>query len=460
MKRIKNQLLFVFFIIGITGVLNAQFCEPISTKLLAATPSDNFGYSLAMEGTRLFVGARYANGAGTGSVQGVVDVYDLVGGVYQQSNTIVPSTTTGCTIGTFGSALAVDNNRIVVGANSSDENGIDNVGAAFVYDWVGGAWQETKILASDRAYIDFFGVSVAIDGDRIAVGTLFRDAFYIYDLIGGVWQETHIITGSDTVAGDRFGSSVAMDGNRIVVGAPHDGPLRGAVYVYDLIGSTWQETKLLASDIVSNNKLGYSVAVEGNRIVAGAKGVTQLGSAYVFDLVGGNWQQTKIIPSDLAPGDNFGHAVALEGNKIIVGANGENNATDTQNTYLYELIGGTWQETKLTATDAVVGDEPGFSVALSGDQVAIGAPFDDNTTGLYAGSVYLYSTAACQSNLYVSNPTIPDAIYQAQVGVNSDQTVPANGYVVFSAGQEIVLNAGFEVNLNAVFCAIIQGCTP
>ena len=113
---------------------------------------------------------------------------------------------------------------------------------------------------------------------------------------GTSWTEQQKLTASDGNIGDWFGYSVAVEGDRVVVGAPHDGqgiePDAGSAYVFVRSGTSWiEQQKLTASDKEAHAWLGYSVAVSGDRAVVGAafddhRTTTDAGSAYVFDLSG------------------------------------------------------------------------------------------------------------------------------------------------------------------------------
>jgi len=116
------------------------------------------------------------------------------------------------------------------------------------------------------------------------------------------------------------------------------------------------------------------------------------GSAYIYQFDGVSWQETKLSASDGAAYDYFGISVAISGDTAIVGAYGDDdNGSSSGSAYIYQFDGGSWQETKLTASDGATYDEFGNSVAISGDTAIVGAYYaDDNGTG--SGSAYIYNT--------------------------------------------------------------------
>jgi len=155
-------------------------------------------------------------------------------------------------------------------------------------------------MASDGAENDWFGHSVAIDKDTTVIGAhghalktgIRSGSAYVYTRNGTVWTEQTKLTASDGAGKDYFGFSVAIDGDAIVVGAYSDdtekGTDIGSVYIYTrLFGTVWTEqTKLVADGGLVCDRFGSSVAINGDTIVIGANSVDpeegEHGSAYVF----------------------------------------------------------------------------------------------------------------------------------------------------------------------------------
>ena len=153
------------------------------------------------------------------------------------------------------------------------------------------------------------------------------------ELNANYFHGTRQFVASDGAADDWFGCSVAVssDGSTVVVGAYSDddkGSGSGSAYVYRWNGSSWVETKLVASDGAADDYFGYSVAVssDGSTVVVGAqydddKG-TDSGSAYVYRWNGSSWVETKLSAGDGSAGDQFGQGVAVseDGSAIVGGA--------------------------------------------------------------------------------------------------------------------------------------------
>ena len=369
--------------------------------LTDGNPVDNFGWSVALDGNRALVGAIGRNG-GVPNGKGSAYIFDLSGGVWSEPTDISLGTNAD-TFDYFGYSVALDGSRALVGARG--RNGYR--GAAYIFDYDGTTWNETTdiSLGGGGGFYDYFGQSVALDGNRALVGAPGHDSgfpkngsAYIFDLSGGVWSEpTDISLGTDGSGGDSFGNSVALDGSRAIVGAPGRDGNRGAAYIFDLSGGTWSKTTdiSLGTDANPDDEFGYSVALDGSRALVGVPGRYNgfnKGTAYIFDYDGTTWSETTDISlgTDGDVNDYFGYSVALDGNRALVGAHGTNNGLGTLqgSAYIFDLSGGAWSETKdiSLGTDGSGGDYFGYSVALDGNRALVGAIGRDD----HRGAAYIY----------------------------------------------------------------------
>ncbi|MFO7683899.1 MAG: Calx-beta domain-containing protein [Chloroflexota bacterium] len=269
----------------------------------------------------------------------------------------------------------------------------------------GTVWLEMGMVkASDGAAGDYYGQSVAIDGTTAVVGAMNEDdkgidagAAYILTRIGHNWVEDTKFLASDGAAGDSFGYSVGVNGDTVVIGARADddrGVNAGAVYVYMHGSGGWTETKLHASDGAADDLFGTDVAIDGDYLVIGAPNDDDYGSysgsAYVFKWDGNTWvQQAKLTVNDVGSNGHLGINVDIEGNRILVAAFGHDNLTGAVYTFLRN--GDSWvQEAKLQASDGEAGDHFGHSVAISGDTAVIGA-YRDDAPANDSGSAYIFT---------------------------------------------------------------------
>lgn len=378
-------------------------------KLTASdgTGIDFFGISVAVSGSTLVVGAPF-DSIGTSSNQGSAYVFERHGGSWVETQKLIASD--GAPGDLFGNSVTVSGSTIVVGADADDIGGNFEQGSAYVFNRHGGSWVETqKLIASDGAARDQFGSSVALSGSTLVVaavidtvGNNFAQASaYVFERHGGSWVETQQLTASDGEEFDQFGVSIAVSGATIVVGAPFDdvGPTfnQGSAYVFNRQGGSWVETeKLTASDGTPGDQFGWSVGVSGSTIVVGSindtgDGNFLQGSAYVFNHQGGSWVETqKLTASDGEDSDAFGWSVAVSGSTIVVSALFNGNVNQGA-AYVFNRQGGSWLETqKLIASDAVAVEFFGWSVAVSGSTVVVGAPSTDINGNVNQGAAYVF----------------------------------------------------------------------
>jgi len=308
----------------------------------------------------------------------------------------------------FGWSVAIDGDTAVVGAFNDDDNG-NASGSAYVFMRSGSGWiQQTKLIANDGASGDYFGHSVAINGDTIVVGAYFDNdngsasgSAYVFIRSESGWVQQAKLIADDGALGDYFGRSVAIDGDTAVVGAFADddnGNASGSAYIFIRSESSWnQQAKLIAGDGEYGDLFGWSVAISNDTIVVGAhyddvNGIIAAGSAYVFARSENGWiQQAKLTIDDSTIGDFFGWSVAISGDTILVGAHyDDDNGDASGSTYVFMRRASIWiQQTKLIASDGEEVDWFGFSVAIDGDIALVGAPYDDDN-GYYSGSAYTY----------------------------------------------------------------------
>src|SRR6266542_1517326 len=171
-----------------------------------------------------------------------------------------------------------------------------------------------------------------------------------------------------------------------------------AVYPVTIDPTLSQEAKLTAGDAASGDQFGAAVGISGETAVVGAPvddtaAGPNAGSAYVFVRSGTGWsQQAKLTASDAAAGDIFGFSVAVTGDTVVVGASGDNMLAGSA--YVFVRSGTGWsQQAKLTASDAASGDRFGDAVGISGDTAVVGAQFGDTNAGSNAGSAYVFVSA-------------------------------------------------------------------
>ena len=306
-------------------------------------------------------------------------------------------------------------------------------------------YREQKVIASDGAAEDYFGVSVALSGDTALVGAYGDDvgansnqgSAYVFTRSGTTWTQQGQLTASDGAADDLFGYSVALSGDTALVGAWRDDVGanydQGSAYVFTRSGTTWTpQGKLTASDGEAGDIFGNSVALSGDTALVGAEydhvgANSDQGSVYVFTRSGTTWtQQGKLTASDGAAGDYFGISVALSGDTALVGAYLDNVGANMWqgSAYVFTRSGTTWtQQGKLTASDGAAEDRFGISVALSGDTALVGAYLDDVGANIYQGSAYVFTRSGAtwtQQGKLTASDGAADELFGVSVALSGD----------------------------------------
>jgi len=377
----------------------AQLIQQGYLKASNTEANDEFGYLVAISGDTVVVGAPQESSNATGvngdqannSAQnsGAVYVFTRTGGVWTQQAYLKASNAGAGD--QFGVAVALSGDTLAVGAlgeaggstgiNHSDNNNAPGSGAAYVFTRTGGVWtQQAYVKASNAS--GQFGSSVALAGDTLAVGAPFEDsnatgvdgdqnnnnatssgAVYVFTRTAGIWSQQAYVKASNTGAGDRFGGNVDLNGDTLAVGArfeasaasgvgadqtDNSAPNAGAVYVFTRTAGVWtQQAYLKSSHAEANQNFSGSIALGEDVLAVGA----------------------RLEDSD---------ATGINGNQV------SHNAPDSGAVYVFERIGGVWdQKDYLKASNTNAGDEFGVAVALSGRTLAAAAWFEaSNATGV------------------------------------------------------------------------------
>lgn len=372
-----------------------EFCLFPEGELYSTSPEAGtaLGWDTAADGDTLAVSQVYASPGGT------VMVYRSQGTSWVVEGELNGSDTVGND--QMGYDIDIDGDRIVAGA-WQHATVLSNDGAAYVFERSGGVWSETaKLTNADAAGFERFGVSVAVEGDVIAVGTLFGTgggvsapgAVYVYELVGGSWVETAKLNAPTAATGDQYGSAVAIHSGRIVVGEPLDdtsGSDRGACHTYTKVGGVWTLEQSLFSVGGSNfDAFGQALAVyEDTILVSAPRNNGNRGMVHAYRLDGGSWSHTGSFTAGEDELDGFGERIALGPTlAAFTQRSDDDGGFDAGAAFVYRRVGDDFEQVaKLVAPDPTITDQFGASIALAGYKVAVGCTQDD-TTGQDTGSV-------------------------------------------------------------------------
>ena len=350
----------------------------------------------------------------------------------------------------FGISIAVSGDTVVVGDFDSN---IETFGAVYVYVKPGSGWgnmtQVAKLTSSDNG--EGFGTSVAISGNTIVVGAANTSNFaapatgpgaaYVFVKAAAGWTdatETAKLTASDGQNGDAFGNSVAITNSTITVGAffaaDHSGnSFAGKAYVFVRPRTGWsgnvnERARLLASDSQLLNYMGSSISTNGSSVVVGSYGHNNFqGAAYVFVEPAGGWadmtQTAELTASDGKSSADFGFSAAINGSTVVVGA--VNAFSGKGAAYVFVEPTSGWQNVTQTAemraANASQGDGFGQSVAISGNGVVVGAPGATVGANQGQGAVFVFKKppAGWKDTTRGSELTASDGTASGNLGVSA-----------------------------------------
>jgi len=277
--------------------------------------------------------AHYANryAFGCPSMPGSVYCYELKDTVWEFRQRITPSIPSAMG---FGSSIAMDRNRMLVGAPLATVNGVQS-GAVFVYRYTGSQWVEEQVLTDTNAATgDAFGSDVALYDTIAIVGAHtkhtvkgpYSGSAFIFTFDGVTWQQREQLLPSDIGPDDGFGFSVAMYRDNLFIGTSGGGPNDiGSVYWYRYNGTGWQQVQeIVPDDSMVTMGFGCEISVvNGNRMLIGAyedyQANIQAGAVYLYSKYSGQWVKSrKIVPSNALANQGFGFEVSLQGNRAAV----------------------------------------------------------------------------------------------------------------------------------------------
>ena len=248
------------------------------------------------------------------------------------------------------------------------------------------------------------------------------------------------LTAADAAETDNFGFSVSLGGDTALIGAPGDDtPARinaGSARVFVRSPQGWTEhATLTAPDAVADDRLGWSVSMDGDTAALGVPfddldGAVNGGSVRIFARHAGVWTEQAVLTApDPAEGDVFGFSVAVSGDTVLVGAVGDD--TDDERgigvAYTYVRSGETWPlEAELRPTDARASDNFGFSVGLDGDTAVVGMVGDDTPDVSEGGSARVFTRSMSQwteQATLAASDAAPDDLFGYSVAVHRDTAV-------------------------------------
>ncbi len=271
----------------------------------------------------------------------------------------------------FGSAVAISGETVLVGSSARAEN----AGAVYAFHRDdSGKWASAgSLMGTDVAAADRFGSTLALEGNRALVGAPRQDEnkgvvyAFLYNAETMVWDEIGKLQGGNIESNNRFGGALALNGDWALIGAPRFNHFIGAVYTFqfDAESSEWNERlQLVPFDGSRQNRFGTSLAFDGQSAWIGAPGANGFqGVIYLFqrDEESGTWTgATKLTAGDLQRGDFFSGTVAAGAGLAVVGIPGDDYGAGTA--LVYQAEGGHW-----TSAGKILSEAQGMEALLGED---------------------------------------------------------------------------------------------
>ena len=300
----------------------------------------------------------------------------------------------------FGGTVDISGDTLIVGAPAKTN------GEAYIFARQGGVWIQQAHIKTPRPNPGgWFGGAVCIDGDTAVVGArtalpgtsgFLEDSgvVYVYQREGNDFLLKQKLGPKDAKNGERFGFAVDLSENTLVIGAPFhgdgSGPEIGAVYVYVRNQGEFQLQRTFFGEL-ETERFGWSVAIDRGTIVVGipfVRGFQSRGAAVIYVRQGKHWKRQAMLWAKGADNARFGWSVAISGNRVIIGAPYEQQRAGAA--YIFTRQEDKWtKQLRLRAGNMEENARFGFAVDIDINRAVVGAPLEDSV-GKNAGAVYSF----------------------------------------------------------------------
>lgn len=380
------------FVVGL-----ARADEPIELERPGVGVDDHLGFSGQVGDGIAVVGIPSADFQGVRS--GFATVFRQVGTVWLPWIDLAPSDPNPGQ--RFGADIELADDWLFIGAPGDDDGG-NEAGAVYVFRRALASWVPYgKIVPSDLVPEDRFGAelsfsefggrpTLAIGADGSDTAAFNAGAVYVYELQGTTWAPLQKLVAFDADVEDRFGCAAALFRDRLLVGAwlhSESTAASGSVYAYEFDGTTWSFVQRLPRmDPQSGEGFGTSLAMDAEHVVVGAPyrsvGEPRAGAAIVYSWSGTDytWMAELTAPVFFAD-DRLGSAVAIDDGVIAAGTWLSDLAeVDAGSVELFALRAGSWESLATwTASDPQPGGHFGAAVDLAGEAGFVGSPDADGS---------------------------------------------------------------------------------
>ena len=307
-----------------------RWAEEMKIFGVAATLEDRFGAAVAIEGDLAAIGA-----PGKLQGRGAVFLYRRVGnGWWNYEGTL---TAFDAPLGAaFGSAIAIENETIFVGAPGT-LNGLGS-GSVYVFTHESGMWLQDQKLESDQLTDgDMLGCSIAVHGGTVAIGAPGHESggvtnsgsVLIFEESAGIYTESLMLSAETPSPFATFGYSLDVNHDHLLVGAPGENVDSGAAYLHNRLASMWiNQQKIEPEDIDESGLFGADVGLDVKTAVISAPAAgSDQGQVVIYRKSGLDWiKEAPLSPvSDRIAGDFYGSSLSCQLPFLIVGSSGDSS---------------------------------------------------------------------------------------------------------------------------------------
>lgn len=381
-----------------------NYGTPLRIPAINNGGNNSIGASTAISGDGNYAVIAGSNHTVSGKVNvGVIYVYKRTGANWEYSAELTIAGAPAENQLGWDCALSYDGGVLVSRAYGSTGSG-----DVYVFKRIGNSWSQVRISTGTKTYADQ-SVAISSDGNTIAVSNTLHNVDQgcvdIYSWSGLAWIKTTTLIPTDPSSNSFFGKGVAISGNGKIVIVGHGGAVKKAVYVFELVGSTWsQKAKLIPSDATGMLKFGFSLSVsmDGSVIVAGdyevtIDGIANSGKVHIFRFNNTTWIQTHVLTKPLSEtGTYYGYNAKIsgDGGTISVGQiyHSTGGILGTGAIYTYRYNGVDWEPGAVVYGNIAPGEiRIGFRQGIShdGNTLAYSGINELNGTGNTKGALYL-----------------------------------------------------------------------
>lgn len=307
-KRFVLRATMVAMCALLSHLVFAQTYQPIQAHSNFSVRGANFGSSMAADGDRIAIQSAIGDGI-------YVYVRNAQGSWVREQRIAQYERTV--------SGIDLEGDRLAIGQPFAKVAGKAEVGRVQIYERGSAGWRLTATINSpDVGELSRFGTSLDLLGDRLLVGAPRAPTLtpspngkaHIYQRnANGDWELLNTLLPTDGAPGQRFGYRVRFAGSDQVIASARyvsvQNTFRGALYVFDQAGSSWQQSQVFKS----TGFLAQEFAVSGD-VLAAQNGSTGL---RIFSRVGGVWANSSAVAIAAGFATNALLGMALDDNGLI-----------------------------------------------------------------------------------------------------------------------------------------------